>query len=126
MPALRTILQRYRLVGAAVLASFALHAAVMVGMPKRLGAVDERTEAIYSATLDALATPATLAPASAPAATPTARPSTQRTVSRTHAPRHRTPPSVEALAAQEPLPRLEPMASLATDSIPDLPPIESL
>ena len=61
------LVSRYRMLGLAVLASAALHAAVMVGMPRRLDAIDEAVEPAYSATLD-------VAPVVAPAPAPPPRP----------------------------------------------------
>jgi hypothetical protein len=48
--------RRYRLPLVAVLVSTAVHAIVVVGMPKRIDAIDEKSAAIYSATLDPAAT----------------------------------------------------------------------
>jgi hypothetical protein len=67
MPGTRELFSRYRLLGLAVLLSAALHAAVMVGMPGRLDAIDEVAQPAYAAKLD-------LAPAVAPAPAPPPRP----------------------------------------------------
>jgi hypothetical protein len=56
MPPLRSLATRYRLLALAVLASAALHAAVMVGMPRRIAAIEEIPETVYEASL--LAPPA--------------------------------------------------------------------
>jgi hypothetical protein len=62
-------LDRYKLAAAALLASAALHAAVFVGMPPRIDALEEGTQAVYSASLDPAALVAE-APSAAPAPTP--------------------------------------------------------
>ena len=58
------ILDRYKLTGIALVLSAALHAAVFVGMPARLDAIDEPSGIAYSASLDAAA--AEVAPAPQP------------------------------------------------------------
>ena len=60
-------LDRYRLVLLAVALSAAVHAAVLVGLPRRFAAIDEATAIEYSATLDAAAV---VVPAPAPALAP--------------------------------------------------------
>ena len=62
MPRLREAASRYRLLALAVLASAALHAAVMVGMPGRIAALEEAAPAVYEASLQA-AVPPEAAPA---------------------------------------------------------------
>lgn len=60
------ILSRYRVAALAVLVSAALHAAVFVSLPPRIGTPDDDEPAVYSATLDpaaATVTTDTLAPA---------------------------------------------------------------
>jgi hypothetical protein len=96
-----TLAARYRLLGLAILVSAALHAAVMVGMPHRIEAMDEQGAAIYAASLEALAPPAA-APLPAPA---------QR-------PRPRRSPRLPAAVAADTLAAL-PMET-ATDALPDL------
>jgi hypothetical protein len=95
------ILDRYRLLGLAVLASAALHAAVMVGMPRRIDALDEPGAAIYSASLE------TVAPA--PVAVPP--PAVQR-------PRPRRASRLPAAVAADTLAALP--VDTATDAMPDL------
>ena len=105
------VLRPYRILFAAIAASAALHAAIMAGMPRRLDAVDDRVDAIYSATLDAAATPAVITPAPAPAPRPAPR---------LHRAAAKPPHSVRRVAAFDPL---EPLAALpAPDSValPDL------
>jgi hypothetical protein len=64
------VLSRYRIVLLAVLLSAALHAAVMVGMPPRIEAIDDRAMATYSATLDAASAALEPQAAAVPAPTP--------------------------------------------------------
>ena len=69
MPSAADLVSRYRLLGLAVLVSAALHAAVMVGMPQRIDAIDDSAGAVYAATLEAV--PAAMpAPAPRPAPRP--------------------------------------------------------
>jgi hypothetical protein len=96
-----TILARYRLLGLAVLVSAALHAAIMVGMPRHIEAIDDQGAAIYAATLDAVA-PASVAPPPPPAQRPRPR----------RAPRTLPTVAADTLAA---LP-----LDTATDALPDL------
>jgi hypothetical protein len=86
MPPLSELSTRYRLLALAVLASAALHAAVMVGMPRRIAAIEDAPEPVYEASL--LAPPAP-APAAAPPAAPRPAPRPRSAV--------RVPP--DALAA---------------------------
>ena len=80
MPTAAQLLARYRLAALAVLVSAGLHAAVLMGLPPRIAAIDETTAAIYSASIDPLsaivaeAPPATAAPPSAPRRAPAPRP----------------------------------------------------
>ena len=90
----------YRIPALALLTSIAVHAVVLVGMPKRIAAIDEQGAAIYSATLEAAVVPAAaVAPVAAPAPPPRPR----------RAPRKAAPPatperpSAELIGA-EPLP----------------------
>ena len=69
MPNPAELLSRYRLLALAVLASAALHAAVMVGMPPRIAAIEDDLPPLYEATLDVAA----LAPAPPPPRPPTPR-----------------------------------------------------
>lgn len=124
-------MRRYRIVLLALAVSAVLHAAVMVGMPRRLDKIDQGTEAIYSATLDALATPAVIAPPPPPAATATpvaprpARPRAPRAHPAVAAkPVYAFPEEMERDAP--PAPVIEPMAALAPTSRPDVRPIEEL
>jgi hypothetical protein len=75
MPKAAELLSRYRLAALAVLVSAALHAAVLMGLPPRIAAIEETTAAIYSASIDPLsAVVTTAAPAPAAAPAPRARP----------------------------------------------------
>lgn len=67
MPSAPASLVRYRPVLIAVALSAAVHAAVLIGMPRRIAAIDEATAVEYSATLEPAAV-AVVAPA--PQATP--------------------------------------------------------
>lgn len=67
------LVRRYRLPLLAVLVSTAVHAIVLVGMPKRIDAIDEKSAAIYSATLDPAATTEIAPRAAAPVAKPVVR-----------------------------------------------------
>ena len=104
----------YRMPGLALLVSIAVHAVVLVGIPKRIGAIDETTEAIYSATLDAALAPATVVEPAPVAKAPAPRPR--------RAPRKPSPPPTPAspsgeLIGAEPLPETqdtgEPLNTLA-------------
>lgn len=89
---------RHRILVLSIAVSAALHAAVMVGLPQRLAAIDERQDAIYSATLDAEPLPAVVAPE----AKPVARAAPRRA-------RAKPRPAPEAVAAEP----LEPLGTLA-------------
>src|SRR5438132_10827318 len=67
MPKAREIFHRYKLAAIALAASAALHAAVFIGVPQRIEALDDTPGAIYSASLDpaALVSDATAAPVAA-------------------------------------------------------------
>ncbi|HUQ28970.1 MAG TPA: DUF3108 domain-containing protein [Usitatibacter sp.] len=70
------LIHRYRFLALALLGSAALHAAVMVGMPRRLDAMVGKPDSPYSASLDAAAS---VMEAPAPDATPApAKPRTRR------------------------------------------------
>src|SRR5690242_649697 len=75
MPTPAEVFSRYRVVAVAVVASALVHAAVMMGVPQRLAAVDDDTPPLYEATLQAVDTqaPARATPAPAPAAKPRPR-----------------------------------------------------
>ena len=62
-------MSRYKAVGAAVVVSAAVHAAVFVGVPSRIEAIEDPQAAVYSASLDPAATVVT-APVPAPAPAP--------------------------------------------------------
>ena len=98
---MRAVLRRYRLLGLAVLVSAALHAAIMVGLPPRIEAIDDQDAAIFAATLE-MAAPAPVAPPVPPAQRPRPR----------RAPRPVAAVSAETLAAL-------PMDT-ASDAMPDL------
>src|SRR5438874_1217192 len=102
MPKLSDILSRYRLVGIAIAISAAVHATVFVGMPARLDAIDERVDAIYSATLDA-SLPATAEPAPARIAPAPRRPAS-RPKPRHVASRLAPPPPAPLPEALDPVP----------------------
>ena len=106
---MKPILRRYRILLAAIGVSAALHAAIMTGMPRRLDAIDERADAIYSATLDATATPAVIAPAPAPQPAP-----------RPHRAASKPPHSVRPVAALDPLEPLAPLPAPDDVAVPDL------
>src|SRR4051794_2844149 len=75
------LIQRYKLTGAALVASAVVHAAVFVGMPSRLPSIDEPPGTAYSATLDPAAVAEAAAPAApAPAPKPAARPHPKKKV----------------------------------------------
>ena len=63
------LVQRYKLTGAALAVSAALHAAVFLGMPARLEAIDESPGTAYSASLDPAAI-AEVSPTPTPAPAP--------------------------------------------------------
>ena len=105
-------LRRYRIPLAALAVSAAVHAAMMLGLPKRIDAVDERVDAIYSATLEAAATPAVLAPPP-----PAAVPRPPRAVRKVAA---RAPRSVRHVAALDPLEPLAPLPAPDAVAIPGL------
>ncbi len=74
MPRPAEFLHRYRVVLLALTVSAALHAAVVVGMPPRMAAIEDDAPQIYSATLDpAAARVESAQPAPAPAAAPRPR-----------------------------------------------------
>jgi len=62
----RDIIGRYRVLAVGLAASAALHAAVMVGMPEPLEAVDQKPGIAYSASIDPAAPVAQAVPAPAP------------------------------------------------------------
>lgn len=101
--------RRYRLPLLAVLASTAVHAIVLVGMPKRIDAIDEKTAAIYSATLDPAAELVALAPPPA-LAPPVPKPAVRKARPRKSQPP--PPPAVapaveaEPQAVEEPAPEI--------------------
>lgn len=66
-------LKGFRLAAVALALSAALHAAVFVGMPRRLAAIEGKDAAVYSATLEAAPAPAAMQ-AAAPAPAPRAKP----------------------------------------------------
>jgi len=100
-------LRPFRILLLALVASLALHAAVMVGMPGRLDAIDPRGDAVYSATLEAEDAPAVAEPRSEPAPPPAHV--TPRRAARPR-PRARPPkPTPEAVASDP----IEPIAPLA-------------
>lgn len=118
MPTAAELLARYRLAALAVLVSAGLHAAVLIGMPRRIAAIDETTAAIYSASIDPLSAVVAEAPPTpvpAPAAAPRRAPA-PRPKSRIAPPPQPdaapTPPIAEAAAptvgAPPPPPELEP------------------
>lgn len=67
MPSAAHLYSRHRLLGLAILASAALHAAVMVGLPLRIDALEEARAAVYEARLET-AMPAPALPPPTPAA----------------------------------------------------------
>ena len=113
--------RRYRLPFLAVLVSSAVHAIVFVGMPRRIDAIDEKSAAIYSATLDPAAIEA------APAPSPVAAPAPVKRPPRKRPPVAKRPPAPDtALAAapgadEEPLPEVIAEATAIT-SRPEPPP----
>jgi hypothetical protein len=67
MPSAAELYDRYRIAALALAVSAGVHAAVFVGMPPRIEAIDEQPGAEYRASLDPLAAEASIAPAAAPA-----------------------------------------------------------
>jgi Protein of unknown function (DUF3108) len=110
MPNAARILSRYRLLGAALAVSAAVHAAVMVSLPARLSAPDEDPGPAYTASLDASMAPD--APA-APAPAPRPRASSPHPKSRLAPPR--LPP-----VAFAPLEAPPPVQTQALASAPDI------
>jgi len=102
MPTAAALFSRYRLLGLAVLASAVLHAAVMVGLPQRIEAVDAQAVPAYQATIDATATMAPQPPAPRP------RPAPQRRIPRP--PAALAPDTLAALPVES-----------ATDTSPEIP-----
>jgi uncharacterized protein DUF3108 len=100
----REIFGRYRIVGVALVASAALHGAVLKGMPDRIPALEPAEGIAYSATLDPAAIAVEAAPAPAPA--PSARP---------HSARPRGPAKSRRIAP--PLPELAPLEPLAPEVV---------
>ena len=109
---------RYRLPLLALALSAVLHAAVMVGMPKRVDAIDEGPLASYAATLDPAAIVAEPAPAPVAAPAPAPRPRPPRAKAARPAP------------VVMPMPLLQPLAQIAAVQplvipdvvVPDAPP----
>ena len=106
MPRAAEILSRYRLVALAVAISAAVHAAVMVGLPQRLSAIEDDRPPLYEATLDLQKVAPDAPPAAAPpppAARPRPRPA------RSPHPRSRiAPPPPAPVEIPPPLPELAP------------------
>jgi hypothetical protein len=106
------LLTRYRIVAAAVLVSAVLHAAVFVGMPPRIDAIDSGSAQVFTAQLAPL-------PAPAPAPPKPPAPAPKRVVApRPHVVRRPPPPPVqvpELLAAATP----SPDASTFTAPVPE-------
>lgn len=113
MPRLAAFLDRYRVALLAVALSAAVHAAILVGVPRRIGAIDEVQGVEYSATLDpAAAVVAAPEPVAAP------RPAAPRP--RGAATRRPLPPAVSPdILAMAP-------AETATDGSPMLAPAPEL
>jgi hypothetical protein len=118
------ILHRYRLVALAVLVSAGLHAAVFVGMPPRIEAIDEKTAPAYSASLDpaAAAEPAQAAPASVTAPTrPMPRPRVKKAPLPVLSKPQADMPAPEAQrATAEKVAIAEPLTPIASDALPGL------
>lgn len=93
------ILERHRVLAAALALSFAAHAAIFAGIPARLAAIEERAIASYSATLEPAPTTAALAPLPEMAAVP--MPKLRRLV------RRAPPPALLAQADAAPGPVVE-------------------
>ncbi|HUP29189.1 MAG TPA: DUF3108 domain-containing protein [Usitatibacter sp.] len=91
-----TLLSRYRIALLALALSAALHAAVMVGMPKRIDAIDDAGAALYSATLEG--SMASLDPEAPPA--PQAAPAPARPARSARPKRARKPPPEPEVIAQ--------------------------
>ena len=112
------IIHRYRAVAAAGVVSAAVHAAVFVGMPGRIEAIEDPQAAVYSASLDPTATVVQSAPA------PTAAP---RRAAKPRA-KPRAVPSPVAVEDAEPQllggPDLVADASSAVEGAPEPPPVE--
>ena len=127
MPPAAELFSRYRLAALAILVSAGIHAAVLMGLPPRIAAIDDTTAAIYSASIDPMsafvtsteAAPATAQPAkvarrprpksSLPKsriAPPTPAPESVAVASAEAAPE--PPPPPEVASAPEPLPAFEP------------------
>lgn len=104
MPTAARLYARYRLLGLAVLVSAFVHAAVMVGMPRRIAAIEEGKVALYEATLDPAAA---LVPPPAPVAPPAPAP-----------PRRAARPRMPAVVAPDALAALP--AATASDLAPEL------
>src|SRR3954462_15554965 len=66
MPTAAQVLSRYRLVAVAVAISAAAHAAVMLGLPKRISAIEDGTPPVYEASLQEIPPGATSAVAAPP------------------------------------------------------------
>ena len=104
MPTAAELLSRYRLALVALMGSAALHAAVFVGLPPRIAAIEDTAAAIYSASIDPMGMVVTSAePAPAPAAAPRPR----RARSPLPQSRIAPPPPVLAAATPTPPPRVE-------------------
>lgn len=110
------IVRRYRLPFLAVLVSTAVHAIVFVGMPQRIEAIDGKSAAIYSATLDPAAAGVASAAPPAAAAAPVAKPPVRRARPRKSQPPPAPAPVVEAEArvAEEPGPKIVAEATAIT------------
>src|SRR5512140_2448687 len=99
----------YRFLAAAVAVSAALHAAVFVGMPARLDAIDRSSPEVFSARLDR-ATPAAIAEAPAPPRPPAPKPRRKPSVARAHRAPTPAPRILAAVASSADLPRVPPPA----------------
>jgi hypothetical protein len=97
--------RRYRVPLLAVLVSTAVHAIVFVGIPQRIEAIDERSAAIYSATLDPAAETVAVA---APPATRVAKPTVRKPRAKKPQPLPVPAPvaQAEAQVAEEPVPEI--------------------
>ena len=102
MPTAAQLFSRYRVAAAAVLVSALAHAAVMLGVPQRLSAIDDDPPPLYEATLQAVDTNAP--PRATPAPAPNPRP---RRASSPHPKSRIAPP---APAPVEIPPQLAPIA----------------
>lgn len=112
MPNAAEILSRYRVVAAALAVSAAVHAAVMVGMPPRIEALEEQSAVAYAASLDAVAVAAVAVAPTPPAAAP------QRAAK--PRPRRRAVPVAVAEVADEGPELLSGGAAAETDTPPPL------